>query len=55
LAKKRLREDSGGRTIVVVVVVQILRVELDLVVVEVEDRSVVPRTVAIEIFALIHP
>jgi hypothetical protein len=55
LAKERLRKDSGGGTIVVVVVVQILRVKLDLVVVEVEVRSVVPRTIAIEIFALIHP
>ena len=50
-----LREKRGRRAIVVVGIVDIVRVELDLVVVEVEVRSVVERLPIIGKYAFIHP
>ena len=50
--EERLREKRGRRAIVVVGIVDIVRVELDLVVVEVEVRSVVPLAISIVILPL---
>lgn len=56
LAEERLRDESRRRAVVVVRVGHIVRVELDLVVVEVEVRSVVELTIAIiGEFAHVHP
>ena len=40
LDEERLREETGSRAVVVVRIVDLVRVELELVVVEVEDRGV---------------
>lgn len=54
--EERLRSEARGRAIVVVGIVDIVRVELDLVIVEVEVRSVVKPVIAvIGKFAFIHP
>jgi hypothetical protein len=45
--KERLRNETGGRAIVVVDIVDILRVELDLVVVELEVRRLGEVTIGI--------
>ena len=50
--EKRLREERGGGTIVVVGIVEPVRVELHLAVVEVEDRRLVELAVRIRIIAL---
>jgi hypothetical protein len=53
---ERLRETARGRAIVLVRIGNIVRVELELVVVEVEVRSVVEDVIAIVgEFAFIHP
>ena len=39
-SERRLREETGRGTVVVVRIVDLVRVELELVVVEVEDRGV---------------
>jgi len=53
---ERLRDETGSRAIVVVGIGHMLRVELDLVVVEVEVRSVVEVTIAvIGKYVFIHP
>jgi len=55
LAEERLRSEARGRAIVVVGIGDVVRVELDLVVVEVEVRSVVEDIIAgIGEFAFIH-
>jgi len=51
---KKLREEGRHRPIVVVGVVNPVRVELDLVVVEVEVGGVVEIVIGIRIIALIH-
>jgi hypothetical protein len=48
--KERLREDGRGGTIVLIGIVDIVRVELDLVVVEVEVRRLVENTIGFRIF-----
>ena len=53
--EERLREKRGRRAIVVVGIVDIVRVELDLVVVEVEVRSVIEANIGIRIFVFVHP
>ncbi len=50
----RLREEPGSRTVVVVRVVDIVRVELELAVVPVEDRRVLEATIGLRIFAISH-
>ena len=50
--EERLREEAGRRPIVVVEVRDIVRVELDLAVVEVEVRRVVERTIGVQILPL---
>ena len=52
---KKLREEPRRRTIVVVVVVNPVRVELDVTIVEFEVRRVAEIVIAIRIIALIHP
>ena len=54
--EERLRSEARRGAIVVVGIVDIVRVELDLVVVEVEVRGVLELAIAIiGIFAFIHP
>jgi hypothetical protein len=56
LAEERLRSEARRGAIVVVGIVDIVRVELDLVVVEVEVRSLTELVIAIiGKFAFIHP
>ncbi len=52
---ERLRNDTGGRTVVLVRIVNRVRVELDLAVVEVEVRTVVEADTGIRIIAFAHP
>lgn len=54
--EKKLREERRHRAIVVVGIVDEVRVELDLVIVEVEDRRVVEPTIGIRIIiTFVHP
>jgi hypothetical protein len=53
--KERLREEPGGGTVVVVRIADIVRVELHLVVVEVEVGRVRELTIAIRIIVFAHP
>ncbi len=55
LTAEILREEHRSRTIVLVRLVEPVRVELDLIVVEVEDRGVVETIVGIRIFAFTLP
>lgn len=52
---KRLRNERRCRTVVVVRIVEPVRVELDLVVVEVEVRGVIEADISIRIFVFAHP
>ncbi len=52
---ERLRNESRGGTIVVVRIVEPVRVELDLAVVEVEDRGVIEADIGIRRIVLIRP
>ena len=52
--KERLREERRRGTVVLVGIVDLVRVELDLAVVEVEDRRVREVAIGIRIIALIH-
>ena len=54
LDKEKLREKRGRRAILIVRIVDRIRVELDLVVVEVQDRRVVEAIVRIRIFVFTH-
>jgi hypothetical protein len=51
---KKLREKTRGRAIVLIGIVDPVRVELHLAVVEVEVRRVAEVVIGIRIFALIH-
>ena len=53
--KERLRGETRGGTVVLVRIVDVVRVELDLVVVEVEVRSVTEADIGIRIFVFVHP
>jgi hypothetical protein len=53
--KERLRKEAGHGTIVVVRIVVPVRVELQLVVVEVEDRGVGEALIIVRILVFVHP
>jgi len=53
--EERLRDEAGGRTIVPVRIVDIVRVELDLAIVEVEVRGLVEIAIGIRIIVFAHP
>ena len=53
--EKRLRNGTGGRAIVVVGIVEPVGVELELAVVEVEDRRVLELAISIRIIVFTHP
>ncbi len=53
--KEELRNETGGRPVVVVRIRHVVRVELDLVVVEVEVRGLVEADIGIRIFVSTHP
>ena len=52
---ERLRNEHRRRTVVLVGIVEPVRVELDLAVVEVEVRGVIEADISIRIFVLAHP
>ncbi len=52
---ERLRNKHRRRTVVVVRIVEPVRVELDLAVVEVEVRGVIEANIGIRIFVFVHP
>ena len=52
---ERLRNERRRRTVVLVGIVEPVRVELDLAVVEVEVRGVIEADISIRIFVLAHP
>ena len=52
---ERLRNESRGGTVVVVRIVEPVRVELDLAVVEVEDRGVIEADIGIRRIVPTHP
>jgi len=52
---ERLRNERRRRTVVVVRIVEPVRVELDLAVVEVEVRGVIEANIGIRIFVFVHP
>lgn len=53
--KEELRNEPGGRPVVVVGIAGPVRVELDLVVVEVEVQGVVEAIIGIRIFVFTRP
>ena len=53
--EEELRNEPGGRPVVRVGIVEPVRVELDLVVVEVEDRGVIEAIIGIRIFVFTRP
>lgn len=53
--EERLREEAGGGAEVLVSVVEPVRVELELAVVEVEVRRVLELTIGFRIFAFTYP
>jgi len=55
LVKERLREEAGHGTIVLVGVVEPVHVELQLVVVEVEDRGVSEALIIVRILVFVRP
>jgi len=52
LFKERLREDSRNGTIVVIRIVNIVRVKLDLAIVEIEVQRLVESTIGIRLLSL---
>lgn len=55
MREKIIRNGTGGRAIVVVGIVEPVGVELELAVVEVEDRRVLELAISIRIIVFTHP
>lgn len=55
MMRERLRDEPGRGTVVLVRIALRIRVELDLTIVEVEDRGVIEANIRIRIFASARP